>query len=117
MGWNIKQAAEECGISPATWRAWESGRNRITDLSGAAAKIAARTGADYVWLMVGSAVPEAVAGGRAVGEDYTAKAQGGAVSTSRRKYYQSDARTALRRGRLRLIAGSGERHDDQGAAA
>jgi hypothetical protein len=72
MGWNIKQAAEECGINPATWRAWESGRNRITDLSGAAAKIAVRSGADYVWLMVGSAVPEAVAGGReaAAGGDY-----------------------------------------------
>lgn len=52
MGWNVKEAARECGLAAATWRLWEEGgspRNIIT--IGMA--IATRTGCDYLWLVHG----------------------------------------------------------------
>ena len=52
MGWNVKEAARECGVAAATWRLWEEGgspRNIITIAMG----IASRTGCDYLWLVHG----------------------------------------------------------------
>lgn len=52
LGWNVKEAARECGLPPATWRLWEEGgspRNIIT----IALAIADRTGCDYLWLVHG----------------------------------------------------------------
>lgn len=52
MGWNVKEAARECGLAAATWRLWEEGgspRNIITT----AMAISNRTGCDYLWLVHG----------------------------------------------------------------
>lgn len=60
MGWNIKEAATACGIPPASWASWEAGalpRKREETCE----KIAAQTGADYLWLMVG---PRTTSGAR-----------------------------------------------------
>ena len=55
MGWNIKEAARECGIPAATWRLWEDGgsepRNRVT----VSMAIAQRADCDYLWLVHGPA--------------------------------------------------------------
>lgn len=71
-GLNITKAAETCGVNPESWRTWEAGKTKPRDLADIAGKIARATGVDYVWMMLGSAVPEAVAGGReaAAGGDY-----------------------------------------------
>lgn len=52
MGWNIKEAARECGVPAASWASWEVGAmpRRYTDIC---TKIATRTGADYIWLVAG----------------------------------------------------------------
>jgi transcriptional regulator with XRE-family HTH domain len=52
MGWNVKEAARECGLPAATWHDWEAGsspRNLVT-ISMA---IATRTNADFLWLVHG----------------------------------------------------------------
>lgn len=53
LGWNVKEAARECGVPAASWRSWEMDggepRNRVT--IGKA--IATRTGCDYLWLVHG----------------------------------------------------------------
>lgn len=52
MQWNIKEAARECGVPAASWGTWEAGSlpRRYTEIC---AKIAERTGADYMWLLTG----------------------------------------------------------------
>lgn len=52
MRWNVRQAAEECGLSHANWRKWEHGVNpqKIHD---AARRISDRTGCSYTWLLAG----------------------------------------------------------------
>jgi hypothetical protein len=52
MQWNIKEAARECGVPAASWGPWEAGSlpRRYTEIC---AKIAERTGADYMWLLTG----------------------------------------------------------------
>lgn len=52
MQWNIKEAARECGLPAASWASWEAGSSprRYTEICQ---KIAARTGADFIWLIVG----------------------------------------------------------------
>lgn len=52
MNWNVKEAARECGVPAASWRSWEEGAQprrlfEIVEL------ISRRTGADYMWLLVG----------------------------------------------------------------
>lgn len=53
MGWNVKEAAHECGFPAQTWRIWEMDgsipRNQIT----VAKQIAGVTGCDYLWLLMG----------------------------------------------------------------
>jgi transcriptional regulator with XRE-family HTH domain len=53
MGWNMKQAARECGVAPATWRTWERSGVSPHGLTDIAWRIAERTGADYGWLLAG----------------------------------------------------------------
>lgn len=56
MGWNVKEAADECGIPEQNWRNWEAGRSphRIHEK---VRKIADRTGVDYRWLLAGGPLP------------------------------------------------------------
>lgn len=51
MGWNMKQAAAECGIAAATWRLWEDQGASPHDLIAKGRKIAQRTGCDLSWLV------------------------------------------------------------------
>jgi hypothetical protein len=53
MGWNIKEAARECGVAAATWRLWEVDGARPRSLITIALTIATRTGCDYLWLVHG----------------------------------------------------------------
>lgn len=52
MGWNVKEAAQECGLPAASWRSWEEGAQprRIFEVLTLISK---RTGCDYMWLLVG----------------------------------------------------------------
>jgi len=53
LGWtNVARAARECGIPVGTWRQWESGTTP-RDLERVADRIAARTGANQLWIMTG----------------------------------------------------------------
>ena len=51
-GWNVKEAALACGISPATWRTWEGGASPHK-YPEQCQQIAERAGIDYLWLMTG----------------------------------------------------------------
>jgi transcriptional regulator with XRE-family HTH domain len=53
MGWNAKEAALACGISPQSWREWELSGRRPRDYEGVCKQIAARTKCDLIWLMTG----------------------------------------------------------------
>ena len=53
MGWNVKEAALACGISPQSWREWELSGRRPRDYEGICKQIAARTGCDLIWLTLG----------------------------------------------------------------
>ncbi len=59
MGWNIKEAARECGIPAASWGTWENGAmpRRYTEMCRL---IADRTGCDYGWLVLGPQVAKDV---------------------------------------------------------
>lgn len=52
-GWNMKEAAQTCGIDAGTWRGWESGTSKPRDYTAACTRIAATSGADYIWLATG----------------------------------------------------------------
>jgi hypothetical protein len=53
MGWNAKEAAMACGISPQSWREWELAGRHPRDYENVCKQIAARTECDLVWLMTG----------------------------------------------------------------
>jgi len=53
MGWNIKEAARECGQPAATWRLWEVEGTTPRDQVKLGRIIATRTGCDYLWLVHG----------------------------------------------------------------
>lgn len=57
MGWNVKQAADECQLSPTSWANWEAGREPRKYMATIAA-IVLRTGVDRIWLMTGEGSPE-----------------------------------------------------------
>lgn len=57
MGWNAKEAALACGISPQSWREWELSGRRPRDYEGICKQIAARTGCNLIWLMAGNPNP------------------------------------------------------------
>jgi hypothetical protein len=52
-GWNVKRAADFCGIDDQQWRNWESGRNRPRDYPVVCRRICSRTGVALSWLMMG----------------------------------------------------------------
>lgn len=54
MHWNIAEAATACGLGDENWRQWERGRSP-RNLQDVAEAIAARTGCDLTWLMMGTA--------------------------------------------------------------
>lgn len=53
MGWNMKEAARECGLNAQTWRLWEvdgaTPRNQVRVTK----QISSATGCDYLWLLLG----------------------------------------------------------------
>lgn len=53
MGWNQKEAALACGLSPQSWREWEvlgrAPRNQVD----VARQISERTGVDDYWILTG----------------------------------------------------------------
>lgn len=53
MGWNVKEAARECGLPAATWRLWEVEGALPRNILTIAMAIATRTGCDYLWLVHG----------------------------------------------------------------
>jgi transcriptional regulator with XRE-family HTH domain len=63
MGWNLKEAALACGISPQSWREWELEHREPRRYQEACARIADRTGCNRVWLMTGIALPSDDGGG------------------------------------------------------
>lgn len=71
MQWNIKEAARECGVPAASWGLWESG-SMPRKLAEICQQIADRTGADFVWLMVGPRRASRPAGSGEQGSDLNA---------------------------------------------
>jgi len=53
MGWNVKEAARECGQAPATWRMWEIDGILPRHHVQVAKQISDRSGCDYLWLLLG----------------------------------------------------------------
>jgi hypothetical protein len=60
MGWNYDQAARATGVGSETWRTWEKGTRRCTDIVGASSRIS--EGTDGVisrdWLILGGALAQ-----------------------------------------------------------
>lgn len=52
MYWNVKQAAEGCGLNYQSWHNWEHG-GLPRDLVGTARQIARATGCNERWLVLG----------------------------------------------------------------
>lgn len=61
MGWNVKEAAVECGLPPSSWTNWEAGK-KPRDYVATINRIVLRTRVDRVWLMTGEGSPEPVEG-------------------------------------------------------
>lgn len=53
QGWNYAEASEACGFARQNWRLWEVAGQMPRDKVDVAAKIAERTGCDFVWLLTG----------------------------------------------------------------
>jgi hypothetical protein len=49
-GWNIKRAADHCGIDDQKWRNWESGRTKPRDYPAVCRQISDRSGTIGTWL-------------------------------------------------------------------
>lgn len=54
-GWNVKEAAEFCGLTHQSWRNWEAGGG-VQRMDRVARKIAEATGVNYVWLLAGGPI-------------------------------------------------------------
>ncbi len=52
MGWNQKQASEECDLSINAWARYED-EGGVADLIGTVRKIVSRTGVNEMWLLTG----------------------------------------------------------------
>jgi hypothetical protein len=52
-GWNIKRAADFCGVDDQAWRNWEAGRGLPRDYPRTCHIIATRLGFEYQWVMMG----------------------------------------------------------------
>lgn len=53
MGWNVKEAARECGLPAASWRMWEVDGALPRNIVTISMTIAQRTNCDYLWLVHG----------------------------------------------------------------
>ena len=53
MGWNMKEAAANCGLPAQSWRQWEVGGHMPRRVVDVAKQIAGVTGVDYLWLLLG----------------------------------------------------------------
>lgn len=58
MHWNVKEAAEECGLNDQSWRNWEAG-GRCRDLIAVGEAIAGTTGIDLAWIVMGVVAQDA----------------------------------------------------------
>jgi transcriptional regulator with XRE-family HTH domain len=54
-GWNVKEAADACGLVDQSWSNWEAGTSP-RDYQNVCDKIARGSRADLVWLMMGGAL-------------------------------------------------------------
>ena len=54
-GWNVKEAADACGLNDQSWRNWEAGGG-VQKMDRVARKIAEATGVNYVWLLAGGPI-------------------------------------------------------------
>ena len=52
LGWNVKEAADACGLNDQSWRNWEAGK-LPRDLIATAEKIASTTNCSMMWLVGG----------------------------------------------------------------
>lgn len=52
MRWNVKEAADACGLNDQSWRNWEDGR-KCRDLVAVAEHIHDATGVNLAWLVMG----------------------------------------------------------------
>jgi transcriptional regulator with XRE-family HTH domain len=52
-GWNVKQAAEACGLSPENWRMWEKTGRRPQDYETVCRRIAEGSGFSKSWISSG----------------------------------------------------------------
>lgn len=55
MGWNIAEAATNCGLPIASWRNWESRGKEPRGVVSVCMKVAGVTGVDLNWLLMGPA--------------------------------------------------------------
>lgn len=53
MSWNVKEAAEACGVSGQSWHNWENG-GMPRNLIAVCTDIASVSGCNYQWLVLGS---------------------------------------------------------------
>ncbi len=58
MGWNITEAARECGQTATSWQNWENGKG-CREMHRVAAKVARRTGYSFTWLIAGGHLADA----------------------------------------------------------
>jgi len=56
MDWNRAEAERECGVSQNLWAGWESGVSPHDQIK-VAEKIAARSGVNKMWLLLGEGDP------------------------------------------------------------
>lgn len=74
-GWNVAEAARECGLDPASWTAWETEGRMPRNLVDVCEKIANRSRCQFYWLLTGKR-------GAKVTGDYRALPEPGDVLTS-----------------------------------
>lgn len=60
-GWNIKEAAQACGVPPQSWRGWEVQNRLPHDMVGTVKRIALRARVDREWLLFGPEIAGPVA--------------------------------------------------------
>ena len=53
FGWNVTEAARECGLDPASWTAWETEGRMPRRLVDVCERIANRSRCQFYWLLTG----------------------------------------------------------------
>lgn len=70
LGWNMREAALACRVTPTSWRDWEQHGRLPRDLVGTMRRVSERTGVDLVWLLTGTPDPSARRDSNPRPEDY-----------------------------------------------